>query len=236
MSREGWDAECSCQVNAGCREGSAKTKTGIWSLLWENINYNTRRCTIRDKGKKGHPARLGTQIPLDLFPWLNGWEKLMKWHEQRYGYRPTQARHETGRCFPVSYDQYRRQFHNTRHRCNSRIKQDLETMRPHIFRKTHGQYCKRIGISLENLCGDPTESPAVGRYGVGWDDPKVPLKYYLTKEGWEYEEQDEKIQQRIKDRVLPQLQRLGLVSELAFVPVPTAQVPPHLTVECPLAR
>ena len=160
----------------------------------------------------------------------------MKWHEQRYGYRPTQARHETGRCFPVSYDQYRRQFHNTRHRCNSRIKQDLETMRPHIFRKTHGQYCKRIGISLENLCGDPTECPAVGRYGVGWDDPKVPLKYYLTKEGWEYEEQDEKIQQRIKDRVLPQLQRLGLVSELAFVPVHTPQVPPHLTVECPLAR
>lgn len=70
-------------------------------------------------------------------------------------------------------------------------------MRPHIFRKTHAQWGKRIGITLENLCGDTTESPCIGRYGVGWDDPKVPMKYYLTKEPWEYEEQDKKITDRI---------------------------------------
>jgi len=236
MSREGWDAIYTEQVNSGAREGE-KGKTGILSLRWEHINYNERRCSIRDKGKKGQPARLWTNVPLDLFPWLKGWEKLMRWHKLRYGYMPTQARHAEGRCFPVSYWDYLRQFHNTRRRCDCRINQDLETLRPHILRKTHAQYCKRIGISLENLCGDTKGGDVCdGRYGVGWTSPDVPMKYYLTKEQWEYEEQDEKIEQRIKDRVLPQLQRLGLVSELAFVPAHTPQVPPHLTVECPLAR
>ena len=196
MSREGWEACYDSQVNSGAREGT-KGNTGILSLQWENIDFNARRTKIRDKGKKGKPARLWTQVPLDLFPWIEGWEALMKWHEQRFGYRPTQQRHGTGKVFPVSYQQYNEQFHRTRKKAGGRISQNLETMRPHIFRKTHAQWCKRIGITLDNLCGDTTETPNIGRYGVGWDDPKVPMKYYLTKEPWEYEEQDNVIQQRL---------------------------------------
>jgi len=222
MSREGWDALYTAQVNTGAREGT-KLNTGILSLCWEQIDYNSRRCKIRDKGIEGKPARLWTGVPLDLFVWINGWEALMKWHEQRYGYRATQTKHAVGRCFPVNYNQYRAQFHKTRHRCNSRISQDLETLIPHILRKTHAQYCKRIGVSLENTCGD-TKSGEVceGRYGVGWKDPKVPLGYYLTKEAWEYAEQDQKIEERMKDRVLPQLESVGLFSSLC-IPIP--QVP-----------
>ncbi|MGD8507173.1 MAG: hypothetical protein PVF15_11005 [Candidatus Bathyarchaeota archaeon] len=70
--------------------------------------------------------------------------------------------------------------------------------KPHVFRKTHGQYAKRIGVSLENLCGQTNSSPCVGRYGVGWDDPKVPLVYYLTAEPDEYAEQDQKIEKRLE--------------------------------------
>jgi len=222
MSREGWDAIYSEQVNSGAREG-AKGNTGILSLRWENMNFNERRCSIRDKVKKGQRARLWTNVPLDLFPWLNGWEKLMRWHEQRFGYRATQGKHGMGKCFPVNYGQYLRQFRETRHRCNSRIRQDLETLVPHIFRKTHAQYCKRIGISLENLCGDTKGGDVCdGRYGVGWTNPNVPLKYYLKTEDWEYAEQDEKIQRRLKDRVFPQLESIGLASSLC-VPIP--QVP-----------
>lgn len=200
MNKEGWEACYKAQVNSGAREG-ANRKTGILSLRWENINYNTRRCSIRDKGKKGKPARLWTQVPLDMFYWIDGWNALIKWHEQRYGYRPTQEQHATGRCFPVKYDAYRYVFHKARHQCNSRISQDLETMRPHIFRMTHAQWTKRIGVSLENLCGNTESSPCIGRYGVGWDDPKVPLKYYLTSEPEEYIEQDRKIEQRLEKLV-----------------------------------
>lgn len=200
MSKEGWEALFKGEVNSGARGGAKSTRdkslTGILSLKWENINYNEKRCSIRDKGKKGKPARLWKEVPLDLFYWVNGWEALEKWHEQRYGYRPTQERHAKGRCFPVGYTDYRRMFHNNRHRCNNRLAQDLETMRPHIFRKTHAQWCKRIGISLENLCGNPKDN--IGRYGVGWDDPKVPLAYYLTPEPEEYIEQDQKIEQRLQ--------------------------------------
>jgi len=71
-------------------------------------------------------------------------------------------------------------------------------MRPHIFRKTHAQWARRIGVTLENLCGNTESSPCIGRYGVGWDDPKVPLKYYLTPEPEEYAEQDQKINQRLE--------------------------------------
>lgn len=199
MSKEGWEATYKAEVNSGARGGGATTRTkaisGILSLKWEDINYNEKRCSIRDKGKKGKPARLWKEVPLELFYWINGWEALMKWHEQRYGYRPTQERHAKGRCFPVAYYEYLDQFHDTRHRCNSRINQDLETMKPHIFRKTHAQWGKRIGISLENLCGNPKDK--IGRYGVGWDDPKVPLAYYLTPEPDEYIEQDQKIERRL---------------------------------------
>jgi len=201
LSKEGWEALYKAQVNEGCREGKGikgKRGTGILSQRWEDINYNTRRTKIRDKGKKGKPARLWTQVPLDLFHWVHGWDALVKYHEQRFGYRPTQDRHATGRCFPISYDSYRRNFHNVRHRCDSRISQDLETMRPHIFRKTHAQWARRIGVTLENLCGNTESSPCIGRYGVGWDDPKVPLKYYLTPEPEEYAEQDQKINQRLE--------------------------------------
>jgi len=197
LSKEGWEALYKAQVNMGCREGARKG-TGIVSLRWENINYNTRRCKIRDKGKKGKPARLWVQVPLDLFYWIHGWETLVRYHEQRFGYKPTQDQHAMGLVFPISYFSYRVMFHNTRHRCDSRIKQDLETMKPHIFRKTHAQWAKRIGVSLENLCGDTESSPCIGRYGVGWDDPKVPLKYYLTVEPEEYAEQDQKISQRLE--------------------------------------
>lgn len=221
MSKEGWEALFKTQLNLGCREGT-KLNTGILSLKWENIDYNSRRCKIRDKGKKGQPARLWIGVPLDLFPWINGWEALMKWHEQRYGYRPTQTKHAVGRCFPVDYNQYRVQFHNIRHRCDSRINQDLETMKPHIFRKTHGQYCKRIGVNLEHICGDTTSDVCEGRYGVGWTKPEIALKFYLTKEEWEYAEQDQKIKERLKDRVFPQLESVGLFSSLC---IPIAQVP-----------
>jgi len=197
MSKEGWEACYKEQVNNGAREGT-DMETGILSLKWENIDYNKRRCKIRDKGKKGKPARLWTQIPLDMFYWIHGWEALIKWHELKYGYRPTQQRHATGRCFPVTYDRYRMMFHNTRHKCDSRINQDLETMRPHILRKTHAQWAKRIGVSLEHLCGNTESSPCIGYYGVGWDDPKVPLRYYLTPEPDEYVEQDQKIQKRLE--------------------------------------
>jgi len=196
MSKEGWEALYKAQVNMGCREGT-RGNTGIVSLKWEDINYNTKRTKIRDKGKKGKPARLWSQIPLDLFYWLDGWKALMKWHTQRHGYKPTQDRHATGKVFPVNYNLYRRNFHRVRYRCDSRISQDLETMRPHIFRKTHAQWAKRIGVSLENLCGNTESSPCIGRYGVGWDDPKVPLKYYLTPEPEEFEEQDQKIKKKI---------------------------------------
>ena len=218
MSKEGWEALYDAEVNSGARGGGASTRTkalaGILSLLWENINYRTRRCSIRDKGKKGKPMRIWNEVPLDLFYWINGWEALMKWHEQRYGYRPTQERHAFGRCFPVGYYEYRSQFHRTRRTCKSRISQDLETMRTHIFRKTHAQWCKRIGVSLENLCGNPKDK--IGRYGVGWDDPKVPLAYYLTPEPEEYLEQDQKIKQRLEKLqnrgILPQIPQTPLIS------------------------
>jgi hypothetical protein len=61
----------------------------------------------------------------------------------------------------------------------------------------HGQYAKRLGVTLENLCGDTDENPSVGRYGVGWSDPKIPLRFYLTKEPYEYAEQDEMIVKRL---------------------------------------
>ena len=202
ISREGQQALFSAQISGAFREGSdatsLKARTGVLSLKWEDINYKTKRCKIHEKGKRGQPAILWINVPLDLFPWPHSWAKLMLWHTQCFDYLPTQQRHATGRVFPISYKVYSDIFHDTRHRCNSRIKQDTETMKPHIFRKTHAQWAKRIGVSLENLCGDTSTYPHDGRYGVGWSDPKVPLKYYLTKEAWEYEEQDEKIAKRLE--------------------------------------
>jgi len=211
LSSEGWKALFLAQLNMGCREG-VSLKTGILSLKWEDIDYKAKRCKVRDKGSKGKPARLWTQVPLDLFEWVGGWEALCRYHEQCYSYRPTQAKHETGRCFRVNYLQYKSMFHHARKKCQSRIHQKLETMRPHILRKTHAQWCRRIGVSLENICGDTSAEVSVGRYGVGWTDPKVLLRYYLTMEEWEYAEQDQRIEKRLKERVLPQLQQIGLAS------------------------
>ena len=200
ISREGQKALFSAQVNMGAREGS-RGHTGVLSLKWEDINFKEKRCKLHEKGKRGKPAILWINVPLDMFT-INGWENLLKWHEQCFGYRATQERHATGRVFPISYRHYLTIFHDTRHRCNSRISQDLETMRPHVLRQTHAQWSKRIGVTLENLCGDTSTYPHDGRYGIGWADPKVPLKYYLTKEEWEYEEQDEVIAKRLEQRPL----------------------------------
>lgn len=197
ISREGQASMYSSQVNMGSREGTL-LYTGILSLRWEDINYTTRRTKIHEKGKRGKPAILWVNVPLDLFPWLHGWEKLERWHEQCFGYKPTSSRHATGRVYPIPYDHYLDIFHDTRHRCTSRIREDTETLKPHILRKTHAQWAKRIGVTLENICGDTTTSPQEGRYGVGWSDPKVPLQYYLTKEPWEYEEQDAIITKRLQ--------------------------------------
>jgi len=141
---------------------------------------------------------------------LHAWDKFMRYWEQCG--KPTK-----GRVFPISYKLMRENFHATRKRASQmnpkiqRIGEDLETLVPHIFRKTHAQWCKRIGVTLENLCGDTTESPCIGRYGVGWDDPKVPMKYYLTREAWEYAEQDLKIQHTLQ--------------RLRFVDSPSMQMP-----------
>ena len=189
MSKEGWISLFECQVSIGCREGSTN-ETGILSLRWEEINFETLRCKLRDKGEKGHPARLWINLPLDLYPWVNSWSSLMKFHQQQYGYIPDKNRHGNGLVWKVPYEQYRQQFHNTRHKCQTEIRNDDETHVPHIMRKTHAQWCRRMGITLDNLCGDTDSSPSIGRYGVGWTDVNIPKRYYVTKEAWEYAEQD----------------------------------------------
>lgn len=191
ISREGWIALFSTQTTTGAREGAMhEGKSGILGLRWENINFDTRRCKMYDKGKRGHPLLLWEQVPLDLFPWLNNWSKLMRYWEQC-------GKPMSGRLFKVGYSNYLDKFHDTRRLCSSRIAEDSETQRPHILRKTHAQWGKRIGVTLDNLCGDTGTYPHIGRYGVGWTDPKVPVQYYLTKEPWEYKEQDKLIVQRL---------------------------------------
>jgi integrase len=195
LSREGWQCLFSQQIERGCREGIDE-KTGILSATWEQINYETRRTDQIDKGEKGHSQRLWVQVPCDLFNfWLNSWELLVKYHKQVFGYEPTQVHHGTGRMFLTYYEAYRQQFNKIRKKVGIIGKKKNS---PHILRMTHGQWCKRIGVSLENLCGDCSSTPSIGRYGVGWTDPKIPLKFYLTKEAYEYEEQDQIIVQRLQ--------------------------------------
>jgi hypothetical protein len=193
MSRLGWQCLFVKQENNGCREG-IDCKTGILSSTWESINYETRRCEIHDKGEKGHSRRLWVQVPCDLFQWLNGWNLILEYHKEVFGYYPTNLNHGSGRMFPIRYDQYLKQFHAITQKSNI-IGKRKNT--PHILRMTHAQYCKRIGITLENICGDTTTKPNIGYYGVGWTDLKILLKFYLTKEPYEYAEQDEKIAKRL---------------------------------------
>ena len=63
MSKIGWEALYKAQLNMACREGgSTKERTGILSLRWKDINYNTRRCQIRDKGKKENQQDYGNKF------------------------------------------------------------------------------------------------------------------------------------------------------------------------------
>lgn len=175
MSFEGWMAMFAAHVNLGCREG-VNGKTGICGLLWQDINFNSKRCTLREKGHRGNAGERWNDCPLDMFPFLKGWHYLLK-HWENSG-RPKE-----GNVFPVNYDDYQRMFHETRKKAAvafdvPRIGSNSETMRLHIFRRTHGQYARRLGIPLEFICGDAP----FGRFGVGWKDPKIPVKYYLTQE------------------------------------------------------
>jgi len=192
MTREGWHSLFDAQANSGAREG-VTGKTGILSLRWEDIDYTARRCSLREKGTRGKAGRIWRNVPLDLFPWLHGWEALMIWHQQRYGYIPTNQRHETGKAFPVRYSAYNTQFHETRKKCNGRIAGDLETMRPHVMRMTHAQWLVKMWVPIEQICGIFPD----GWFGVGWDDPKVLLRFYITLET----EQLEKAEATMKERM-----------------------------------
>ena len=175
LSYEGWQAMFRAHINLGCREGT-NGKTGIIGLLWEDINFQSRRCSMREKGHRGNAGERWNDCPLDLFPYLRGWKFLMKFWEQ-------QGRPKKGNVFPISYNTYNVMFHATLKKAAEkfnipRLAENSDTLRLHINRRTHGQYCRRLGIPLEYICGDAP----FGRYGVGWKDPKIPVKYYLTLE------------------------------------------------------
>ena len=193
LSQEGWEALFNAQVNMGCREGSRENSTGITGFRWEDINYQTKRCSLREKGGRGKAGRIWQNLPLDLFPWLHGWTTLMNYHKQRYGYLPTNDRHETGLVFGVKYSEYREQFHDTRHRCNGRISGGKDTLRPHILRRTHAQWLVKLWVPIEQICGLFPD----GHFGVGWDNPKILLKYYVTLE----DEQRFKAEQQAAERM-----------------------------------
>ena len=185
MSKEGLTAMFSIHINMGCREG-ANSNTGIIGLLWEDIDFAAKRCSLREKGHRGNAGERWNLTPLNLFPFLHGWDRLMKWHEQQG--KPTQ-----GKVFPINYSLYNAEFHAVCKRCQSRLK-DVDSndcLRLHIFRRTHGQYCKRYGIPLELICGDAPN----GRFGVGWKDPKIPVRYYLSEESEEIDEEELKFMQ-----------------------------------------
>lgn len=213
LSKEGWTALFSCQLNMGCREGTKANNrnqgNGILSFRWESIDYERKRASLHEKGPRGKAGRIWKNLPLDLFPWIHGWDHLMTFHYQRFGYYPTNERHEAGRIFDsIVYHEYLRQFHRVRHACEGRIAGytckpcngtgkingengpeeceecegkghvDLETMRPHVIRRTHGQWLIKLWVPVEQICGVFPD----GFFGVGWDDPSILLKYYVTLE------------------------------------------------------
>lgn len=197
LSLEGWKALFCSQVNLGCREGS-KGRTGILSLKWEDIDFQRKRCSLAEKGGRGKSGRIWTDLPLDLYPFIGGWKALEAFHLQRFGYTPTAQKHGEGAVFPVNYASYSRVFHETRKRTNGRIATDKKAFKPHIFRKTHANWNKKLGVALEYTCG----SFPHGFFGVGWDNPAILLKYYLVMEEEEVQEQQQKFNEK--------LQKLGL--------------------------
>jgi integrase len=208
LSLEGWKALFIAQINMGCREGArsmqntageTETRNGILSLRWDNIDYTARRAKLHEKGGKGKSSRVWEHLPLDLFPWLNGWHCLMLYHIKTFGYEPTNDRHESGPCFKVLYGSYLRQFTETRKRCNGRIAGTKETLRPHILRKTHAQWLVKLYVPIEQICGIFPD----GYFGVGWDNPQVLMKYYITIES----EQREKAEKQARERMI----KLGVV-------------------------
>ena len=186
LSKVGWQALFKSQVNGGFREGT-NGRNGILGLLWENITFCTKRCKAVEKGGRGNASRVWENVPLDLFPWLHGWESLMQfWEEQG---KPT-----SGRVFKISYDVYLSYFHKTRHKCNGRIAGEKETFRPHIFRKTHAQWLRKLRVPLEIVAGEFPQ----GIYGVGWDNIQVLKDRYSSIEPDEYEDADRKAADRMK--------------------------------------
>ena len=199
LTLEGWDALYKAQVNLGCREGTqtiadgSQSRNGILSLQWDDIDYSLRRCSLHEKGGRGKAGRVWVNLPLDLFPWICGWDALILYHQKRFGYVPTNERHAQGVVFPIHYQEYLDQFHDTRRRCNGRISGKKETLKPHILRKTHGQWLVKLWVPIEQICGIFPD----GYFGVGWDNPKILLKYYVTLE----DEQRFKAEQQAVERM-----------------------------------
>lgn len=185
LSKEGWLALFTAQLNLGCREGS-HMETGILSLRWEDIDFKTRRTSLLEKGKKGFARRRWVNLPLDLFTWLHGFEHL-------FNYWDICGQLESGRVFPIRYELYIEQFNRTRKLCNSRISGDKETFVPHVLRKTHAQWLVKLWTPIELICGQFPN----GYYGVGWDSPQILLKYYVTLEGEQFEKSNQVQQARM---------------------------------------
>jgi integrase len=193
MTALGWRALFKAQINMGCREGTLG-KNGIVSLTWADIDYKNKRAKLHEKGGRGKAGRVWEHLPLDLFSWLHGWEDLTAWCEQLFGYRPTATQYPEGRVFPVSYQEYNEAFHAARRKANGRISLEGETLHPHILRKTHAQWCKKLRIPLELICGAFPD----GWFGVGWDNPQILLKYYVSIEEDEIETAQAQAQARIQ--------------------------------------
>jgi hypothetical protein len=195
MSTLGYQACFKAQVNMGSREGKGLDQgNGILGLRWENIDYEARRAKLNEKGGRGKAGRIWQHVPLDLFKWLHGWDDLIRYHNERYGYEPTNNQHAEGRCFPVTYDVYRHMFHIARKQANGRISGSSDTMRPHIMRKTHAQWCKKLKIPLECVCGIFPD----GWFGVGWDNPEIVLKYYMSIDETDIQDAQQLANDRIK--------------------------------------
>jgi integrase len=186
LSQIGWEALYEVQESGGMREGRNKIN-GILGLKWENINFSTRRCSVNEKGGRGDASRMWVNVPLDLFPWRHSWDKLMKYWAER-------GNPASGRVFPIEYDTYLDKFHATRKACNGRIAGKKETFKPHILRKTHAQWLRKLRVPLEIIAGAFPD----GSFGVGWDNINILKGYYVTIEPDEYEEAEAKAQQRMK--------------------------------------